>query len=260
MMRNLDKESSASKKFWEDIIIFLVIIGLTLFIITKFLPTNKAKPVVSMSQVKTETSTKITEVNTTTIETKPVAYIPSTTTEVAKPTQLSNNALSNEFNHDLIKCFSLLNQAVTMSKALNGKNANTCTGCDSNKQALVDFFIQRFNVYDSSSPYYKQMRDGLAGDRLLNNPHFLTKDGKLYIIEKAQGRCGDIDTIDPNQANCVIIVDVNGQQGPNQLSTGTNRNQDYRVNDRLRLIVLKELVRPAINQDNDVADYILNFH
>lgn len=260
-MRNLDKENNASKKLWEDIIIFLVIIGLALFIITKFLPIHKAKPAVSVSQVKTETKVKTTETNTTTIEAKPVAYTPSTTTEVAKPTQFNNNnASSNEFNHDLIRCFSLLNQAVTMSKALDGKNANTCTGCDSNKQALADFFIQRFNVYDISNPYYKQMRDGLAGDRLLNNPHFLTKDGKLYIIEKAQGRCGDIDTIDPNQANCVIVIDINGQQGPNQFSTGTNRNQDYRVNDRLRLIVLKELVSPAINQDNDVADYILNFH
>lgn len=253
-MRNLDNENNASKKFWEDIIIFFVIIGLVLFIVSKFTPAHKANPAVSMSQTTAERTSP------TTTEAKPVAYTPPTTTETTSTTSTpSNNYNSsfNEFSYDYKKSLSLLNQAVTMSQALDGKNANTCTGCNSNKQALADFFIQRFNVIDSSNPLYRQMYEGLAGDRLLNNPHFLIKDGMLFIIEKAQGRCGDVNTTDPNQANCVIIVDINGQQPPNQLSTGNTKNQDYRVNDRLRLIVLKEQVLPAANQDNDVAKYII---
>lgn len=258
-MKNLDNENNASKKFWEDIIIFCVIIGLVIFIVSKFAPVHKANPAVSVSQTTTET-TATTYTPPTTTEATLAAYTPPNTTQSpATPSTPPNNynPSSNEFNYDHKKSISVLNQAVTMSQALEGKNANTCTGCNSNKQALADFFIQRFNVLDNSNPLYRQMRDGLTGDRLLNNPHLLTKDGMLFVIEKAQGRCGDINTTDPNQANCVIIVDVNGQQGPNQFSTGNKRNQDYRVYDRLRLIVLKEQVRPAANQENDVAEYIL---
>ena len=256
-MRNFDNENNASKKFWEDIIIFCVIIGLVLFIVSKFTPTHKANPAVSIPQTTTE-ATAAAYTTPTTTETTTATYTPPTTTESTTSAPPNNYSSSlNEFIYDHKKSISILNQAVTMSQALDGKNANTCTGCNSNKQALADFFIQRFNVLDSSNQLYRQMRDGLTGDRLLNNPHLLTKDGMLFIIEKAQGRCGDINTTDPNQANCVIVVDINGQQGPNQFSTGNTRNQDYRVYDRLRLIVLKEQVRPAANQENDVAEYIL---
>lgn len=155
------------------------------------------------------------------------------------------------------KVISMLSQAMIISKQLDGTNANNCEGCNSNKQALANFFIKRFNVIDSSDPYYKNLHKKLPKDKLLENPLFLMNDGMLYIIEKAQGKCGDTNTTDPDKANCVIVVDTNGHHKPNEFSTG-NKKDNYKLNDRFRVIVLKDKVAPAANAQNDVAEYILN--
>lgn len=258
-MKNSNNESNASKKFWEDITILFVIIGLALFIISKFIPFHKAKPIESMPQVKSETNAT-TEINTPTIKSTTEAYIPPAATGIAPADQSDTKSASlNEFSKDYKQSISWLDEAITLSIALDDKDASNCPGCDSNKQALADYLTKRFHVYDKSSDSYRQMYQALAGDSSLNNPHFLTQSGILYIVEKAQGKCGDINTTDPNQANCVIIVDINGQKPPNQLSTGNKLNKNYRVKDRLRLVVLKQTVAPAANQENDVAEYVLYY-
>jgi hypothetical protein len=163
-----------------------------------------------------------------------------------------------EFRTSYNVAFSLLDKTIVMSKQLDGSNPNNCAGCNSNKQALANFFIKRLNVLDSSDTYFKQLQKNLSQDTLLNNPYFITTNGTLFVIEKAQGKCGEINTTDPDKANCVIIVDTNEQRKPNQFSTGNKTTKDYKIKDRLRLIILKDKIAPASNAENDVAEYILN--
>lgn len=161
-----------------------------------------------------------------------------------------------EFRTSYKVAVAVLDKAIAMSKELDGQNANNCEGCDSNKQALANFFIKRLNVYKGSDRYYKELHKKLSQDTLLNNPHFMTFNDHLFIIEKAQGKCGEINTTDPDKANCVMVVDVDGQKTPNEFSTGNKQNKEYKIKDRLRIIVLKDKVAPASNAQNDVADYI----
>lgn len=154
------------------------------------------------------------------------------------------------------KSIAILSQAMIISKQLNSANANNCEGCHSNKQALANFFIKRLNVVESYDSSSKKLQKKLHKDELLKNPYFLCNDGTLYIIEKAQGKCGDTNTTDPNKANCVIVVDINGHHKPNQFSTGNNKD-NYKLNDRFRIIVLKDSVAPASSAKNNVAEYIL---
>lgn len=163
-----------------------------------------------------------------------------------------------EFRTGYKKALSVLNRAIMMSEQLDDSNPNNCKGCISNKQALANFFIPRFNVIDNFDTYTKDTLKELSKNKLLKNPYFINNDGMLYIIEKAQGRCGEINTTDPDKANCVIIIDVNGIRPPNEFSTGNKKDKDYKLNDRFRIIVLKNKVVPASNEENDVADYVFN--
>lgn len=158
----------------------------------------------------------------------------------------------------LSKTVSVLNQVITMNKQIDGKDASNCVGCNSNKQALANFFMKRLNLIDYNSVYYKKSYNKFSKDNLFQNPHFITNDGMLYIIEKSQGKCGNINTTDPDKANCVMIIDINGDKSPNQFSTGNKKDKNYKIKDRFRLIILKNKIVPASNKENDVANYILN--
>lgn len=156
------------------------------------------------------------------------------------------------------KSVSSLSFALKILKELEGKDASNCSGCNSNKQALANFFIKRLNVVDSTNPYYKKAHNELSKDSLLNNPHFITNDGMIFIIEKARGRCGDVITNNPDKANCVIIIDTNAAKPPNKFSIGNKKDKNYKINDRFRVVVLKDKIVPAANEENDVAEYVWN--
>lgn len=240
-MENLDvNNDKATKKFWKEIILFLVITGVVFFLCSMLIPTYPPKHLIYIPPTK-------------------INAIPS---EIPNNDGYSSNENTsspdaNDLSTNFKKAISLINQALAMAQALDNNNASTCPNCNSNKQALADYFMRRLSVVDSSNPSYKKLSTALAGDGWLNNPYFLTKDEFLFIIEKAQGRCGGINTNDPDKANCVMIVDVNGSSPPNQFSTGNKSNNNYVINDRFRLIVHADRITPAANNENDAAENVL---
>lgn len=159
---------------------------------------------------------------------------------------------SAEIKVSLKKVISMLNQSIYISKQLGEETPSTCKECISNERALAAFFMKRLNVIEYAN------NTKVAQEEFPDKPAFSTSDGMLYIVEKAKGRCGDIKTVNPDKANCVIIVDVNGFKRPNKFSTGNKKNKDYKMHDRFRVVVLKETVEPAANEENDFSDYILH--
>lgn len=228
-------KNNATRKFWGDIVLFLVVIWIVLSLYSMLIPTYPAKHII---------------------------YIPPTKINVTLPEIINNSYSSSEsdtkdFNTGYKTALSHISQALVLSEALGDGNPSNCLNCYSNKQGLVDYFTKRFNVIGKSSPRYIQLHTALVGDRWLNYPHFFTNDGFLFIIEKAQGKCGETNTNDPDKANCVIIVDVNGQSPPNQFSTGNKANNNYIINDRFRMIIFPDRITPAGNNENDVAEHVL---
>ncbi|OGI17991.1 MAG: hypothetical protein A2255_00225 [Candidatus Melainabacteria bacterium RIFOXYA2_FULL_32_9] len=131
-----------------------------------------------------------------------------------------------------------LNQAINSSIKQNKINPANCHNCKANKAALANLFIENLNVIKSNT------------DTI--NPYFYITDGMKYIITKADGICGSNDTVDPEKANCVILVDINGDKEPNIESTG-NKHKRYSFRDQYRLIINANSVEPASNSNNDVA-------
>lgn len=101
----------------------------------------------------------------------------------------------------------------------------------------------------------------LHSDLTASHPFFSVDNGYgitlKFIIEKAEGKCGANSTDDPDKANCVILIDINGDKLPNQISTG-NPKQGYSFKDQYRIIINGENAHPAVNKSNDVALQALN--
>jgi len=64
----------------------------------------------------------------------------------------------------------------------------------------------------------------------LEKPMFLTADNVLYIIDKFTSGCNIVDYSEPDNSDCIMIVDINGYKKPNQLSTDLKHLSDrYKV-------------------------------
>ncbi|EKE03556.1 MAG: hypothetical protein ACD_20C00186G0005 [uncultured bacterium] len=151
---------------------------------------------------------------------------------------------TNENKHKfyLKRAVASLNQALVMNIAQQGVSASDCSECNGNKAALAKLFINNLNVIDQN------LSD--------SNPHFSVSNGQdqstRFTIERSTGSCGSNNSVDPSKANCVILVDVNGNVGPNLDATGNNKS-NYRYYDRYRLIVKSSTVVPAKDSGNDIA-------
>lgn len=167
----------------------------------------------------------------------------------SKPCPENKASCKSGYKKDL----SVVIQSIEMDKALQGTDAGTC----SNEKALAELFLRRLNVLESYKSPNKQTLKILAKDKLSDKPYIMANDGTLFIIVKVNGHCGSNESSNPKNANCVMMVDVNGIKPPNELSTGTQES-NYKFKDRYLLIVLKDKAIPASNSENNIADYIIN--
>ena len=139
------------------------------------------------------------------------------------------------------KSLSVLNQAISMSVALDSSDASTGTGTDAAN--LANFFRQRLNV---------------IGNGPNSTTSFYTADGMLFTFSRpVAGNCGSVDTTDPAAAPCVVTVDVNGSKKPNAMSTG-NASNNWAFRDQYQLIINAQSVVPAGNNTTSVAQAALS--
>jgi prepilin-type N-terminal cleavage/methylation domain-containing protein len=148
------------------------------------------------------------------------------------------------------KAASVMGQALTMNIALNAMDAQTCTDCTSSgatgAQALKTFFQSKLSVLSSGSDY------------------FYTADGMYFkFFKTSSDACGTSSSIladsASTNADCYVLVDVNGKKGPDMPSTGTYATGTY--NDQYYLIIKRKSIVPGyyINNSNSIAqDIMLN--
>ncbi len=135
-----------------------------------------------------------------------------------------------EYKTNFKKAMGNLNKAIGMSIAEESIDASV----PSTVAELTDIFIKRFDVIDRE------------GDNI-----FFTSDGVKYTFTK-NGRCGTTNTIDIATAECYILLDLNNDYDPNQLSTNEADGTPV-YKDRYYVVVKKNAVVPAIENGHDVA-------
>lgn len=154
---------------------------------------------------------------------------------------LLGNTNQMELRTGVKKAVSALNQALIMSIAQDSTDASALT--DTTEQGLANLFRARLNV----------VANGTATNA------FYTADGMLYTFEKGvAGNCGaegDAALFDPAATRCFVTVDVNGDKGPNGMSTGLNNSTGIR--DRYNFVIRARAIVPANNATDNVAAYVM---
>ena len=156
------------------------------------------------------------------------------------PTLLGNTN-AQEFRTALKKAISASNQALTLQYALDGTGAGDFSSAD---ELVEGVFAKRMTLIGASSGVTDTVQ-GLQKVEFTDTTNcssgtvFVTQDGLMYCITNFKGADADIqlDTTsacDSNDLNpCVngstgpnMYIDVNGQKGPNRLTTSSAKPRD----------------------------------
>ena len=148
------------------------------------------------------------------------------------------------------KAVAVLNQAITMSIALDSTDAASCPGCSADGTtgglALANYFRNRLNI----------IADGPAPGN-----SFYTADGMLYsFFKRSTNACSVANTTtttDYASAPCIVLVDINGIKGPNSLSTGSGNTAVFK--DQYYVIIKDSTAVPGFTANTTVAQDALNY-
>lgn len=118
---------------------------------------------------------------------------------------LMQSTAQQEFRAAFKKAVSMINQAVTLNYALDGRDAT-----DYSQTNFIHLMTQRLNVMsmDGANAMY-------------------TADGMWFKTYQTVGgissgsACNANNTATPQAICSVVVVDVNGQKGPNRVTTST---------------------------------------
>lgn len=121
---------------------------------------------------------------------------------------LMQSTAQQEFRAAFKKATSMINQAVTLNYALDGRDATDYTETN-----FIHLMTQRLNVMSMDGNDAMYTADGMW---------FQTRtDGEGV---KANGaNCNANDSATPDNVCAVVLVDVNGMKGPNRPTTSTTR-------------------------------------
>lgn len=153
---------------------------------------------------------------------------------------LIQNSNTKQAQTSVKKALSTLNQALTMSIAMNGLDAQ-CTNCV-NSQGLQDLF----------SPHMSKLTEDANS--------ITASDGMIYTFynnSSGASSCPAASSVTNNDpadtdAVCQVEVDINGERGSSVASTSNNAGTTS-YNDLYYFLVLQESVVPANDGDSTPA-------
>ena len=142
----------------------------------------------------------------------------------------------------LKKSVSMINQAITLNYALEKKVDME------NIEDFSQMFGRRLNVMSANFDFPDYiLQDGTKRKHekmkfnpidiknynigeYIDKPMFMTADGILFIIEKFTPKCEFVDEENPENSDCIIVVDVNGYKKPNEMTTDDKQPKDrYKI-------------------------------
>lgn len=142
-----------------------------------------------------------------------------------------------EFSSRLKKAMSGANQVVAIQKSL-GEPVSY-----SSIEEYANMMAKRFNLVDlkylqtEKFPYSeytkKEIRERVLED-YINKPILTLPDGTVFMFEKFGNNCKTVDIYDIENNDCLLVVDLNERQKPNQI-TGIEVNRSAK--DRYYLII-----------------------
>lgn len=155
---------------------------------------------------------------------------------------LMNQTGGAEFKTGFKKAMSVINQAITMTCALEGTDFSTLTS-GTGAGSVYAMFTSRMSILRTGA----DTTIGGPFTAAANYTLFFT-DGMAITFPTAMAAC----TAD-GQANCRIAVDVNGVKRPNVVSTATNDTTKTGIKDQFVLNVYNQMAVPHSTRE----DYIM---
>ena len=132
---------------------------------------------------------------------------------------LMQSTAQQEYKAAFKKAVSMLNQAVTLNYALDGRDASDYTGT-----GLFDLLTQRLNVMSSTDGSDLYTADGMWFS--LAEPKASGSKPGLGVTEAKACSATVDDVNNPDNVCSVVYIDVNGQKGPNSWTEGGSKIKD----------------------------------
>lgn len=151
---------------------------------------------------------------------------------------LINQTSGTEFISGFKKAVSVLNQAVTLNVALSGDDFSNlpATSSVAGTDSVYSMFVSRLSVVSTGG-------NATIGGAFNANGNYVLflKDGMAITFPTGATNCSAVAS-----ANCKIVVDVNGQKGPNKLSLATTTGNTM-IYDQFTLDFYNQTVVPKSN-------------
>lgn len=155
---------------------------------------------------------------------------------------LMNQTGQAEFKTGFKKAISVLNQAITMNVALENTDFSTLTSNNTNPGSVYGMFSSRMNIFRTADAAVSDMgtdaNTTIAPFNNGSNYALFFTDGMAITFPKAAGSCTTAN------ANCRIVVDVNGTRKPNKLTTTNTTANTVEVGDQFVIDFYNQQVLP----------------
>ena len=135
---------------------------------------------------------------------------------------LMNSTNQQEFRVGLKKAISAVNQAVSLNYALEGKSIGDAD-LDSNAGVVQNLFQKRMSVISTATSDVAFATSSDVSSISTDNV-FYTADGMRYAINVASSASFDTDANEYYYG--YLLIDVNGDKGPNTLTTDAKAPRD----------------------------------
>lgn len=134
---------------------------------------------------------------------------------------LMNSTNQQEFRVGLKKAISAVNQAVSLNYALEGKSIGD-TDLDSSAGVVANLFQKRMSVISTAT---SDVAFATSSDVTPSTDNvFYTADGMRYAVNVSSSAAFDTDANEYYYG--YLLIDVNGDKGPNSLTTDAKAPRD----------------------------------
>ncbi len=134
---------------------------------------------------------------------------------------LMNSTNQQEFRVGLKKAISAVNQAVSLNYALEGKSIGD-TDLDSSAGVVANLFQKRMSVISTAT---SDVAFATSSDVTPSTDNvFYTADGMRYAVNVSSSATFDTDANEYYYG--YLLIDVNGDKGPNSLTTDAKAPRD----------------------------------
>lgn len=138
---------------------------------------------------------------------------------------LMNSTNNQEFRVGLKKAISALNQAMSLNYALEGTQVGADT-LNSSEKLVTNLFKKRMSVITTATSG-TAFAIGNTGITATDNSNvFYTADGARYAVSY---EAGAYDQVADQMYYGLILIDVNGEKGPNTVCTNAQQPTDTYV-------------------------------